>query len=492
LRPRLLLPAVMAGLLAVVLLLGGADTARSQSFNPTLNVTISSPEAGVNSDLIVDFRVPEGDVNFGAAVFFVPPEWGLASADEVPIGAVIGEVLADATLGIVGAACNSSLPVKFTMVNASIDLSATISYLDDDALDETGFGIEEVFEDEDESGLQDGIERYPDFITRLLVDEDDQPLQPVSRAVGITIVAGVNVMLQFLLFEPGTFIDERIPNDPELGSPSVTLLQNIGDPDFDPVPSAITDFCSPLSSVITIFGISKDNACTDAGADTVDPICDVTSAPLEVTDEGDTDPDEGGVPLFTNPSEGTYTFTLISAGQPDADGDGYENALDTCPLLPNLGDTRIQGDGDADGDGLDGACDPDDNAINSDEDLDGYLNRQDNCPTKSNGEEGSNQRDTDDDFIGDDCDPDPEDADAQGELPIVEVAQDVTIGPGGPPAQETPTGEGTPGDNATASNEEGDDSGLGAGAIAGIVVAVIAAAVVLGGGAFYFLRRGSA
>ena len=267
-------------------------------------------------------------------------------------------------------------------------------------------------------------------------------------------------------------------------------MQNFGDPDFDPVPSAITDFCTPLSTTTVSFGISKDNGCTDAGAEQLDPICDVSS--VVIAEGGGTDPDEGGIPLFTNPPEGTYTFTAIAAGQPDADGDGYENALDTCPFTPNVGDPRVAGDGDADNDGLDAICDPDDNTINSDEDLDGYPNRQDNCPTEPNGEEGSNQRDTDDDFIGDDCDPDPEDADAQGELPIVELAQDVTIGPGGPSAQETPTSEGTPPDNATASNEEGDDSGLGAGAIVGIFVAVIAAAVVLGGGAFYFLRRGSA
>lgn len=494
-KPKLvLLSGVMAALLAAVLLLGGADAAPTESFNPTFNVTFSNLEAGANSGFIVDFVVPEGDVNFGAAVFFLPPEWGIASSDEAPIGTVVGEVMAETHLGLANTACFQPLPALFTMVNSSIDISDTVSYLDADEPGETGYGIEDVFEDKDDSGLQDGIERYPDFITRLLTDEDDQPLQPISRAAGITKVSGVNVLLQFVLFEPGTFIDEKIPNDPDLGTPSVTLLQNYGDPGADPVPSAITDFCSELDSEITIFGISKDNACTDAGAETLPPICDAYS--VEIAEEGGTDPDESGIPLFTNPPEGTYTFTLIAAGQPDADGDGYENDLDTCKLVPNVGNPRIQGDGDADNDGLDAACDPNDDPLtggtNSDEDLDDYANRQDNCPLIPNGEEGSNQRDTDDDFIGDDCDPDPEDADPQGETPIAEMTQDVTIGPGGPPAQETPTGEATPPVDGTAADEEGEDSGLGTGAIIGIVIAVIAGVVVLGGGAFYFMRRGGA
>ncbi len=84
-----------------------------------------------------------------------------------------------------------------------------------------------------------------------------------------------------------------------------------------------------------------------------------------------------------NPSDGKYTFGTFALGQRDADGDGYENSLDTCPLALNVGNPRITGDGDLDSDGLDAVCDPNDNVAggtNSDEDGDGYLNRQDNCP----------------------------------------------------------------------------------------------------------------
>lgn len=464
-------------ILVLVALLGAADTAHAGTFNPTLQITLANPEAGASSDWTLDFGVPAGDVQFAGAVFFIPPEWGVTPGADIPIGAVVGNLFANATLGLINSACDGPLPIRFNMLNASTDINDTVVYLDDD-----DNGTEDYAEDKDDSGLQDGIERYPDFLTRLLVDENDQPLQPIRRAAGISIVAGINVLLQFLVFEPGTFISDEIPADASLGYPSVTTLQNAGDPDADPIPGPITDFCSPLTTSNTTFGVSKDNACTDAGADVLDPLCAVNSV-IIVEDAEATDPDESGVVLFTNPAEGTYTFTTIAAGQRDADGDGYENGLDTCPFDGNQGDPRIRGDGDFDGDGLDAACDPNDDDTNSDQDLDGFVNRQDNCPLVANGEEGTNQRDTDNDTIGDDCDPNPDNADTEGELIIVEVKQDITIGPGGPPAEETPAG------GAPTSDEE-DGGGLSTGALIAIIIGVIAGVLVLGGGAFVAMRRG--
>ena len=540
--------------LAVAALLGTADTARAQTFNPTYDITFADTQAGANSEWTSSFSLPEGDLQFGGLVFFIPPEFGITPGDEIPIGAVVGELSATATLGLINGACSNSLPVNFIMLNASIDPTDTVIYLDTDPIptrlaedvsaqdselvveDATGLdsgdfidlgaeklriisasgnrleverGVEETeaaehslgsavfaegldkedyFEDIDRSGLQDGIEKYPDFITRVLDDtpgdEVGNPLQPIRRSAGITTIAGVHVLLQFLIFEPGTFIDEQIPNDESLGYPSVTLLQNAGDPAEDPIPSAITDFCSPLTTTIVSFGVSKDNGCTDTTEERPDPICEVQSALFETPEEGVTDPDESGVPLFTSPEEGTYTFNIIAAGQRDADGDGYENSLDVCPFDANLGDPRIQGDADEDNDGLDAACDPNDDETNSDEDLDGFLNRQDNCPLVANGENEDNQRDTDNDSIGDACDPNPDDEDAQGELIIVQVPVEVTIGPGGPPAEDETPADG----DTTPPSEDGDDDG--GSAIIFIIIGIVAAVVVVGGGAFYFMRRG--
>ena len=507
-KPNLLLfQGVSLAVLALVLLIGTADTVQAGTFNPVLSVCYDDagtpdprpfepgdPEecdgdnsAGAHSDFTVDFRLPEGDVQFAGLVAFIPNEYEIIPGDEIPIGTIVGSLTSQATLGLINGACNNALPVQFTFLNSSIDPSDTVPFVDSD-----DNGDPDFTEDKDDSGLPDAFEKYPEFITRVLVDEDGQPQHPIRRSAGITVVAGIKVLLQFLIFEPGTFIDELISNDEELGFPSVTLLQNVGDPDADPVPGAITDFCSPLISSNITFGISKDNPCTDAvSVETLDPLCAVTGAPLEITDEGTTDPDESGIVLLTNPQEGTYTFTIITAGARDAEGDGIENTLDTCAFTPNEGDPRIQGDGDLDGDGLDAACDPNDDPLtggtNSDEDLDGYLNRQDNCPLDPNGEELDNQKDTDSDGIGDACDPNPDDAEPQGEQPIVVVTSDLTVGAGGPATQETPAADETPtGDETPAAD---DDDG-GSGTIIVIIIVVIIAVVVVGGGAFYFMRRG--
>jgi hypothetical protein len=105
------------------------------------------------------------------------------------------------------------------------------------------------------------------------------------------------------------------------------------------------------------------------------------------------------VPLFTNPAPGRYQFILTAFGQRDADGDGIDNTLDTCPFDANQGDPRVKGEGDADEDGLDAACDPNDFDPNPDQDGDGYLNRVDLCPLVP-----STQKDSDGDGIGDECD----------------------------------------------------------------------------------------
>ena len=247
----------LLGLLALILLLGTSDTAYAD-FNPSLQVAIADPRPLANSGFVTDFNLPAGSVNFGGVVSFIPPGWEILREDDTPIGSIVGRLTSQATLGLVNGACNNVLPVVFLMQNASLDITDTVPFEDsDDNL------IEDFAEDKDGNGLLDGIDKYPEFITRVLTDEDDVPQQPIRRSAGVTVVAGVNVLLQFLVFEPGTFINENVPNDAELGYPSVTLLQNVGDPDLEPEPGTITDFCSPLLSSNTTFGVSKDNGCTD-------------------------------------------------------------------------------------------------------------------------------------------------------------------------------------------------------------------------------------
>ena len=442
----LLSSGALVAVLALVVLIGRADPIGAQTFNPILSIAVDDPEPEVASNITSSLEIPIGDVNFAGIVNFIPLDWGVVKGESIPVGTSIGSLTSDATLGLINSPCNQAVPVAFDMLNGSLDRTDTVSFEDT-----TGSLTLDFAEDNDGNGIDDAIDHYPEFINRV-IDE-----QPIQRSAGITLIAGTPVLLQFLIFAPGTVIDELIPSDVELGFPSVTLLQNIGDPDLVPSPGIITDFCTPLTTNNISFGETAD-----------------------------------GAQIQVNPQNGTYTFTTIALGIRDSDGDGYENTLDTCVLIPNVGNPRIQLDGDLDADGLDAACDPDDNDVDSDEDADGYPNRQDNCPLIPNGEaEGEdNQADEDSDQIGDACDPNPTEAD--GDLFSARLESVITIGDGtgegGPPSAEACPNCFVVGESGSSSSG-GDDDGSDSGLIIGIIVAVIAAVVIIGGGAFLMMRR---
>jgi hypothetical protein len=475
LKPLLTWGAV-AAVLAFVLVIGSRDQANAGTFAPTLTVTVEADTPESTTNFNTEFGIGETDVNFAAVVSYIPLDWGVVPGDQMPVGTEVGSLASDATLGLLNSPCNQVLPVSFTFSNSSLNRDDTVSFLDTDSNNTADYA-----EDKDGNGIEDAIDKYPDFLNRLF-DE-----QPIRRSAGITLVAGIPVLLQFLIFEPGTVIDEALPSDESRGFPSVTVLQNAGDPDAEPQPGAITDFCSPLVTSNITMG---------------------------------TDP-EGG-PLFVTPQAGNYTFSTVSFGQRDADDDGYENALDTCALQPNVGNPRISNDGDADGDGLDAACDPNDDAASggtdSDEDADGYQNRQDNCPLVPNGEAEDNQQDTDIDQIGDACDPEPDVE--NGELGFSDLTQEVVIGGGGAggrPSQEAcaprecweegyvlniegggggddddddvPTEPASPDENGDEAPEDDDDGGSNTGVIIGVVVAAIAIIAIIGGGLALMRRR---
>lgn len=473
-RP-LALWAVVAAAAALVFVTGGSGTARASdistepeasvpgTFNPKLEIKLEDPTPGAYSNLLTSFSIPKGDVQFAGAVTFLPREWGIVKGEKVPVGAPVGKVTAEATLGLVNGACDQDLPVEFDMYNASLDPKDTVAFYDDT----DGNNTDDFADDKDNNGLWDAIDKYPDFLPRLF------DRVPIRRSAGVSIVASTPVLLQFLIFPPGTIVSKNIdlPHDESLGYPSVTVLQAVGDTEATPQPGAITDFCTPLVS--------------------------------EVVTLGKTEFEGKEYPLLINPTDGEYTFNFISAGQRDADGDGFENSFDSCPYDKNVGDPRVSYVGDADNDGLDAVCDPNDNpekgGTNSDQDGDGYLNRQDNCPLIANGEletgPGGNQHDKDLDQIGDLCDKNPDNADTEGKLILEQPTVKVTVGAGG-------SGPGSVSDKCTPDicyqlgKENGSTSGGGGGdggsstAII-IVVVVIAAVVVLAGGAFFALRRRS-
>jgi len=545
LKPKVLLSLVVgSAALTLVTVMGAADTAHA-TFNPTLEVTIADPAGGVSSNLTIDFNLPAGDVNFAGLVAFIPAEWQITPGEEIPIGAVVGELTAQATLGLINGACNNALPVEFIMLNSSIDPSDTVDFLDSD-----DNGTEDYLEDVDDSGLPDGFEKYPTFITRVLDDEPGdkvgQPLTPISRTAGITIVAGVNVLLQFLVFEPGTFINENIPNDEELGFPTVSLLQNIGDPESDPVPSAITDFCTPLTTKNITFGISKDNGCTAAvSEDELDPLCDVTGVVLNDCDDSrDNDGDQtvnDGCPTVGDQGE------TACEDDADDDGDGWVN--DGCPSIvrveapPGSGEFKIEPGSEEDAEDST-PTEPDERGLvlsanpaegtytfttivagQRDNDGDGFENALDVCPFAVNEGDPRVQGDGDSDGDGLDaaCDPNDQlinsDEDLDGFLnrqdncPLVANGEEQdnqrdtdndSIGDACDPDPDDADAQGEivivavssdvrigPGEPGTDTGGDGEDDDGGGSALIIIIIVVIAVVVVGGGGAFLYMRRGS-
>jgi len=353
--------ASLAVLLAVVVFVAQWDTAKA-TYNPVITASVSDTEAGANADVTTTFSIPGGDFNFDVMITFTPPEFGMGAAD-IPLGAHVADLQSDSTLGLLNNVCITALPVSFEMLKATTDTADTISFADG-------------FADLDGNTLPDAVDKYPDFLNTMFPG-----LTPVSRSYGQTAVAGTPVSMNFVVFDRGTTLHGQA-FDASLGYGSVSVLN---DPTAEVEPGAITDFCTPLATNITRFGVTKDNP--------------------------DTAADESGYVGSTNPTAGgDYVFTTFSRSQGDADGDDIENDLDTCPFDVNEGDPRVAGSGDPDHDGIDNVCDPTPDEADTDVDDDVYLNRQDNCPLVYN----PGNADSDGDRIGDACDPHPDTGDGEG------------------------------------------------------------------------------
>jgi hypothetical protein len=331
-----------------------ASPTSGPSFDPTVSCGVADDTLGANADVTTGFDLSAPDVNFESMVTFTPPEFEVAADADVPDGALVADVDSGTTLGLLNNVCITALPAGFTMLEATTDTVDTVSW-------------EDGFADANANDLPDAVDKYPDFLNTMFPG-----ITARARYYGQTSVAGSPVSLNLVIFEPGVALPGLPVFDPGLGYPSIVVLN---DPTSAPAPGAITDTCAPANITTTVFGISSDNP--------------------------DTAADESGFVVRTNPTAGgDYTFTTYARSMRDADGDGIENDLDTCPFDVNEGDPRLTGSGDDDMDGIDNACDPEPDEANTDWDGDVYLNRGDNCPLVYN----PDNLDSDGDHIGDACD----------------------------------------------------------------------------------------
>jgi hypothetical protein len=327
-----------------------SDASTFGDFSPTFDARVSDDSAGASADLTFEMSLPEPGVSAQAFFFTIPDDWTVRPGCAFPLGETLGTLSWLTTLGLINSACNSAFPIQFVMRNASTDATDTVDFVDD-----AGNLVDDFEADKDGSGLPDVIEKYPDLLAELF------PGRPVvRRTVGLASIARAPVIAQTLLFSP---LDELT------GQTLVILFQDFPTARKTVSRTVLADQCTPFNLTVTDFGLAQD-----------------------------------GDVLRSNPAADEYTFALTAFGLADADDDGVENAMDTCPFDVNVGNQRMSGDGDADQDGLDAACDPNDLESNVDEDGDSSLNRADLCPLVAGLDPSGAQRDADTDQIGDECD----------------------------------------------------------------------------------------
>ena len=250
----------------------------------------------------------EKDSNFGFIASFTPPEFFVAKGEDIPDGAIVGQLVADATLGLLNFPCSNSIRVSFTLMDGSIDNSAG------NLLHPTAPGEADLMEDfaldSNNNGIADGADFYPSFLNTLFDPDYDgpgpdglprtaddvngpaAPLVPRARMFGASFVQGNWVTLNFMVFDPGTQLDpdQEVLLDASLGYPSVTVLQ---DPSAPATQSAISDFCAPLDSRTLTFAQTRDNPCTPAPGPTGCPGTPKLGCENNIDDDGDTKVNDG-------------------------------------------------------------------------------------------------------------------------------------------------------------------------------------------------------
>jgi hypothetical protein len=326
-----------------------------------------------SSDMTTSAVIPHPSSQFasGLLVGFYDPDFQFMPGAGLPLGAVMGRVQSDTFLGTLNRPCNTNLELVFAMLNGTTDKTKTFTVAGDHS---------NILDDDCDAGndLPNHVDCYPDYNNRVFDPDGPGGVDPIAPLVRLTgyvsvadyvSVAGTDILVQFMVFDKGALSGAngfQAPHpysqfDASWGYPSVILLLNPADP---AEPSAINFFCSPMTAVSTLYGVTQDLT------DTIAPP-EMAPVPAGV--------DEGGTVIRRNPAAtGTHYYHYFGLSYRNADGDPYPTNYDSCNFCHNYDDQFLV---DSDGDMIDPCCDPD-GATNAgdDYDSDGYLNADDYCP----------------------------------------------------------------------------------------------------------------
>jgi len=433
---RALILSVFAVSIGILLAHRDSQNAYAQgNFAPASTYSLSSTAPSAASDTTFTLNLPNNTLNFGGTILAAP---GGACAASGPgylgspttcgtaaplLGDTVGTLSSSTFLGVSGNPCSTNLTVTFVFLNATVDNSAgnlvypstqpeadqvfgtlgpllhdvnTLSAPPDDADGGSQAGAVSVA-----NGLPAHVDRYPAYLN-VVFDPDTPagpalPLQPLVRYSGGQIVVGTAVILTNQVFAPGALLAFTAPHpygdfsNTNLGYGLVSTLQ---DPTAPVSPNAISDFCTPLILTSTLFGVTRTNPCNGGPAGP-------NPNPVLCSNDGVINNPAVGVGtgrnLRQNPATaGTHFYGAYIFSQRDLDGDGYENAFDTCPYNANTdGNPRTTSGPDTDM--LDSSCDPGPGTNNTNQDGDSgpnggqWPNALDNCPLIGNTTNGQEE-----------------------------------------------------------------------------------------------------
>ena len=391
-------------LVALALGLFASSGTEAGTYKPVNIYTVATNTAGVPSNNTTDVSIPSPDYNYeDSSMYNFSPIAGKPTGGKgFPIGAWMGHLSSSTTLGLLNSACNSSISPYFNLFNASLDTSLQLTPAEM-AWTNTATPPPNTYLPA--NGFPDYLEKYPHFLNLMLDPPDPDgagplvdppPLVPRARFAGHNMVSTSWMLIEVVILSPGQIA--QLPGIkaqmvPGLGYAVLTVLNNPVDQLENP--GAVSDFCTSLQSVTTLYGVTKAGGPGAGPPDYPGPYnvgAGITSQVNPAANSGI---------LATN----THLNRTYSQSERDFDADGWENDMDPCFYIANPGwDPRLSPPapcgagkpGDLDCDGLPDVCDPAPAVANPDQDGDGYNNQQDICPLVADGPApGQNQIDSD-------------------------------------------------------------------------------------------------